>query len=62
MVLYDIAYIFSPLLGSLGRIHHARNMAAPTSRTGLLTRSTASGMGITRPKLEMNAQQSPQVF
>ena len=39
-----------------------RNTAAPTAKTGLPTRFTASRMGHTKPKLEMNVPQKPQVF
>ena len=39
-----------------------RSTAAPTAKTGLQGRFTASKMGLTKPKLEMSVPHKPQVF
>ena len=39
-----------------------RSMAAPTAKTGLQGRFTASKMGSTKQNLEMSVPHKPQVF
>merc|ERR1712032_1276579 len=52
--------LWSGSIGSWKRIPHVRSTAAPTAKTGLQGKFTASKMGLTKPKLEMSVPHKPQ--